>query len=135
MFLWHWWLAGWSKYFPISHFLVALARPRTYCTSKTPSSHFITFQPSPGGSQAMNGMYTLLQQGSNIISVFQFSFYQTQVYLGPNLWAWTLDLSIYPTPRPCANLTDVTLSDEDTNLIRNLKKFKPIIPLHSSDIY
>ena len=52
-------VAGWAKYFPISHFLVARARPRTYCTSKTPSSHFITFQPSPGGPQAINGMCTL----------------------------------------------------------------------------
>ena len=69
-------VAGWAKYFPISHFLVARARPRTYCTSKTPSSHFITFQPSPGGPQAINGMCTLYCRRINKLLNFSVQFLQ-----------------------------------------------------------
>ena len=50
-FMWHWWLAGPNIcQFPI---FWCRAPPPTYCTSKTPSSHFITFQRSTGGSQAI----------------------------------------------------------------------------------
>ena len=39
-------------------------------------------------------------------------FYRTQVYLGVDLW-----VRVSQTHRPCADLTDVTLTDEDTNSI------------------
>ena len=38
------------------------------------------------------------------------SFYRTQVSLGSDLW-----VLMYLTTRPCADLTDVTLADEDGN--------------------
>ena len=43
-------------------------------------------------------------------------FYRTQVNLGSDLW---VRMSVRPsvTPRPFADLTDVTLADEDTNSI------------------
>ena len=37
-------------------------------------------------------------------------FYRTQVSLGSDLWVWA-----YVSPRLCADLTDVTLADEDSN--------------------
>ena len=37
-------------------------------------------------------------------------FYQTQVYLGSDLW-----VRVSLNHRPCADLTDVNLADEDTN--------------------
>ena len=37
-------------------------------------------------------------------------FYQTQVNLGSDLW-----VRVSLTEEPCADLTDVTLADEDTN--------------------
>ena len=40
------------------------------------------------------------------------NFYWTQVYLGSDLWVW---MSI--TERPFADLTDVTLADDDSNSI------------------
>ena len=40
-------------------------------------------------------------------------FYRTQVSLGSDLWVWA-----YVSPRLCADLTDVTLADKDTNSIQ-----------------
>ena len=40
------------------------------------------------------------------------NFYRTQVYLGSDLW-----VCFSVTERPFADLTDVTLADEDTNSI------------------
>ena len=40
------------------------------------------------------------------------SFYRTQVYLGSDLW-----VRVSQTTTPFADLTDVTLADEDTNAI------------------
>ena len=42
-------------------------------------------------------------------------FYRTQVSLGPDLWVL---MSVRPSlPTPFADLTDVTLADEDSNSI------------------
>ena len=43
-------------------------------------------------------------------------FYRTQVYLGSDLWV-CLSLSNKLSETPFADLTDVTLADEDTNPI------------------
>ena len=51
-------------------------------------------------------------QGCVQCSYFLQYFYRTQVYLGSNLW-----VQVSVTPRPCADLTDVTLVDEDTKSI------------------
>ena len=46
--------------------------------------------------------------------VQHWTFYRTQVSLGSNLW---VRLSLTQTERPFADLTDVTLANEDTNPI------------------
>ena len=48
--------------------------------------------------------------------VLEDRFYRTQVYLGSDLWV-CLSLTNKQTKTPFANLTDVTLADEDTNSI------------------
>ena len=44
------------------------------------------------------------------------TFYRTQVNLGSDLWV-RMSQTNKLTPRPCVDLTDVTLADEDTNSI------------------
>ena len=45
------------------------------------------------------------------VDILEF-FYRTQVYLGSDLW-----VLISKSERRCANLTDMTLTDKDTNSI------------------
>ena len=56
----------------------------------------------------------LLEPASSDLTTFRFhSFYRTQVYLGSDLW-----VRVPETMSPCVDLTDVTLSDADTNSIQ-----------------
>ena len=55
----------------------------------------------------------MFQLFSNIVKNIEVNvFYRTQVYLGSDLW-----VCLSQTEPPCADLTDVTLADEDANSI------------------
>ena len=52
----------------------------------------------------------VITAGAIIFESFMYIFYRTQVSLGSDLW-----VLMYLTPRLCADLTDVTLADDDSN--------------------
>ena len=58
------------------------------------------------------GCFDIIQGDTPLLSLF----YRTQVSLGSDLWV-RLSLTNKQTEEPFADLTDVTLADEDTNSI------------------
>ena len=54
--------------------------------------------------------------GKSNVSSTSLVFYRTQVNLGSDLWV-RMSVRHKLTETPCADLTDVTLADEDTNSI------------------